>query len=1343
MTDDTPGCGSNAPNSGAGNLATGAGGHPADEDRLRLLSLVVDQASDGFAVVGLEGNLQFVNPAFAAMHGYRPDELIGKHIEILHAPEQSPVIEEANRAIRETGTSVAEIWHVRRDGTPFPTFMRDSLLRDEAGAPIGTIRTLVDISKRKHAEEELQESEARYRSLFDRVPVGLYCSTPTGKILAANLALVRMLGYPDRESLLKANARALYVESDDRRRLLEEIDRDGVAFDLEFQLRRYDGADIWIRENARTVRDPDGQVLFYEGSLEDISERKRAEEALHKAHDELEQRVEERTRELTVANRHLQQEAAERKRAEAALEESEKKFMDVFYASHDAILLLDGDTFVDCNQATVRMLRCSNKEEALSTHPWELSPDFQPDGRSSFEKANEMIATAFERGTHRFEWIHRRADGEDFPVEVALTPIPLHGKQVLYVVWKDITERKKAEAALRESEARYHELFDSVMEGIGLVDENEVVRFCNPAFVKMFEEDSPEAMMGKSLLAYIPADQKEKFASQVELRRRNVSSQYELDIVTSKNNRKTILASVSPQFDEKHDYVGAFGAVMDVTKRRRAEEALRESEERFRTIVDASKDAMVAIDYEGRITIFNPAAEGMFGRKTQDMVGQPLDLLMPEEYRQQHRKYVKGFFDTGEPHGAIGRTMELPALHGDGHSFPVELSLSVGQLTGQPFVLAIIRDVTERKHAEAALRESEAKIRALVETTSDWIWEVDRNGRYTYASPKVRDLLGYEPEEVVGKTPFELMPAEVAEDVRALFAKIAASREAFAGLENVNLHKDGHRVVLETSGVPILDAEGSFLGYRGIDRDITARKQAAEELKQAKEAAEAANRAKSIFLANLSHEIRTPITAMLGAAEMAGQSTAERAAEPDHMGTILRNGRHLLSLVDDLLDAARLEAGKIEVNIVDCSLEEILADVHAVTRPLHQKETVDFRIRYDGEIPSRIRTDPVRLKQAIINLVSNALKFTKEGHVHVLVKVQHEAEEPRLSISVEDTGIGIPPGELERIFEVFAQVESDSSRVLAGVGLGLPLARWIASQLGGTLMVDSREGHGSTFTLRVATGPLDEVTWTRPGEVSIPMRSTSRGAVFAVEQQIEGSILLAEDFTDARDLMEHALQSAGAQVTAVPDGEDAVKAATEQSFDLILMDIHMPQMDGPAAAADLRRRGCLTPIIALSASASPRDHRRVLDAGFDDLWPKPIPLKELVERASAYLGLPTPPPSDAQAHAAEAPKTDAGDRSFESVAADFVRNLPARLQSIREAIEKEDYASARDILHQLAGAGGIFGFMSVSEAAAQLLATIDEGALETVSSAEALRPLEVLITEIARSAPDTNASSSP
>jgi len=917
-------------------------------DGLRLLSLAVEQTSEGIAVVDLEGILQFVNPAFAKMHGYAPEELIGKHLSIFHSPEQMPTVDEANRTLQESGVFAGEVRHTRRDGTSFSTMMRNSLLRDVQGTPIGMI-----------------------------------------------------------------------------------------------------------------------------GTVADISELRRAEKALNGARDELEQRVIQRTHALTEANQRLEQE---------------------------------------------------------------------------------------------------------------------------------------------------------------------------------------------------------------------------------------------------------------ITDRKRAQEALRVSEERSRTIVDASKDAMIAIDQSGRIILFNPAAEKMLGHGKDEMIGQPLDALIPEKYREAHRGYVSGFFREGEPAGAIGKTVELPALRRDGSEFPIDLSLSVGQSGDQRFVLAVIRDVTRRKRAESALRESEAKIRALVETTSDWIWEVDSDGFYTYASPKVKDLLGYDPEEMIGKTPFDFMPPDVAGEVKAVFQQGAASREPFAGLENVNLHKDGHPVVIETSGVPILDAKGNLLGYRGIDRDITIRKQAEQQIRQAKEAAEAANRAKSIFLANVSHEIRTPIVAILGSAEMSVRSDDDQAGRIDHAETILRNGRHLLALVDDLLDAARLDEGRLEIAPVDCSLAEIIADVRALIEPLHQNRDVEFGVAYDGEIPVVIHTDPLRLKQAVINLINNALKFTQTGHVYVNVGVDRRAEEPRLSISVEDTGAGIPAGKLESIFELFAQVGPASDQVSGSMGLGLPLAEWIANRLGGTVEVESQEGQGSVFTLRVATGPVNDAEWFKPDEAEAAPVPTSLPDMADHTLRVTGSVLVAEDFRDSRRLMGQVFRNAGAEVTTVSNGKEAVEEASGREFDLILMDIRMPVMSGMEAIAELRRRGYLSPIIALTASTSQRDHQQILKAGFDDLWIKPVSMKAVVEQASAYLETPADETPDPSLPGHSPPQRLHTKQAIESISAEFIRGLPSRLQAVKSAIESEDAQRAHEILHQLAGAGGVFGLMSLSEAAARLLAKSTAGTLG--DCAEELRALEKLIAGI-------------
>ncbi|UCF34420.1 MAG: PAS domain S-box protein, partial [Phycisphaerales bacterium] len=1063
---------------------TGGGRSREDEERLSLLASAVEQCQDGLVVVDLDGIIKFVNPTFAAIHGYSPEELHGKHLSVFHTAEQMSALKEAHRVLLEKGTFSGEVWHSRRDGTPFPTMMRNAVLRDSDGKAIGFIGTLSDISDLKKTEEALRDSEARYRTLFDRVPVGLYRSTPSGQILAANPALVRMLGFADRESLLKMNAQALYAEPTDRGRLLKEIDRNSVALDLEMQLRRYDGVTIWVKENTRTICDSNGRVLYYEGSLEEITERKRAEEALRLSEER------HRTLQANVP-------------------------IGVFRTTPEG-------RFLSANPSLVRMLGCASEEEVLRTPAigfW-----------AAAQCREEFLEQLRVRGSVTdFEMQIRRKNGANIWVSLSARATLDEKGEITFLdgVARDITKRKRAEEELRRARDNLE---------------------------RRVEERTSE--------------------------------------LTAANRRLQ----------------------REIIERERIDQALRASEARFRTIVDASKDAMIAIDRRGLITIFNPAAERMFGHRKEQMVGQPLNGLMPEDHRRLHQEYVRSYFETGKPNGAIGQTIELPALRSDGEVFPIELSLSVGQFADERFVLAVIRDVSRRKEAESALRDSEAKVRALVETTSDWIWEVDKDARYTYASPKVKDLLGYEPEEVLGKTPFDLMPPDVAKSVRNTFEKIAGAKRPFANLENRNLHKDGRQVVLETSGVPILDSEGNLLGYRGIDRDITARKRAAQELKKAKEAAEAANRAKSRFLANMSHEIRTPITAMLGAAELITRPKDERYLY-ERAETILRNGRHLLALIDDLLDLSRLEAGHLKMHVTQASLLDIMADVQAITEPLRQGNDVDFQIMFESAIPSVIQTDPVRLKEAVVNLVNNALKYTEAGHVWVRVSVRAEDDEPRLSIAVEDTGMGIPESELESIFDLFSRVETGSRPASGGVGLGLPLTRWIAQQLGGSIGVRSKPGHGSTFTLRVATGPLEGIEWIMPQAITSSLLTESQEADRDLTQQVEGSVLLAEDFRDARELIEHALRSAGAHVTTVENGEEAVKVATSRPFDLILMDIRMPVMNGLEATRELRRRGCLTPIIALTASTAEGEQKRILEAGFDDLWTKPISLKGIVERA--------------------------------------------------------------------------------------------------------------------------------
>ncbi len=653
-----------------------------------------------------------------------------------------------------------------------------------------------------------------------------------------------------------------------------------------------------------------------------------------------------------------------------------------------------------------------------------------------------------------------------------------------------------------------------------------------------------------------------------------------------------------------------------------------------------------------------------------------------------------------------------------------------------------IEDITARRNAEqdllearhelerridehtVDLRASEQRFRAMTSAVPvPMLISRESDGLMLYANPLLGEMFGIAIDELIGRKTedFYYNPAD-----RAILREHLEQEGSLAGYELRVRKKDGTPFWIAVSmRKTVYEGEPSLItGFY----DITDRKRAEAALTQAKEEAEAANRAKSRFLANMSHEIRTPITAMLGAAELMSP-VVPPIEQQRRVDMILRNGRHLLTLVDDLLDLARVEAGQLGVQRTRARLPDILRDVRAVTEPLHGCKDVDYRIRYETQVPDWIETDPVRLKQAVINLVNNALRLTDAGHVWVRVRVDCDQPDPRLTIAVEDTGIGIAEDKLDAIFDAFAQIEPASPQRPGGVGLGLTLARWIAGRLGGTLEVESQLGRGSTFTLRVATGPLEEVEWVTPHEWSIPSVGAAVGGQGSL--RLTGRILLAEDSPDTRELIRHVLTRAGADVMAVSNGADAVKAGLEHDFDLALIDIRMPGMDGIAATADLRRHGRLMPIIALTASNAAEQRDELVRVGFDDLWPKPISLEQVIERCQPYLEAPAALDDDAPIRPPDAMRRVEEDPRFQAVVAEFVRMLPERFETLRAALDRGDRMAAREALHQLVGVGGTLGFMPLSEEAARLLEKVKKGTL-----GEPADELERLVAIIRRTTTD-------
>ncbi len=451
-------------------------------------------------------------------------------------------------------------------------------------------------------------------------------------------------------------------------------------------------------------------------------------------------------------------------------------------------------------------------------------------------------------------------------------------------------------------------------------------------------------------------------------------------------------------------------------------------------------------------------------------------------------------------------------------------------------------------------------------------------------------------------------------------------------VEMMIIPEDGPVRTVLASGRTLLGRDGSKTGAVVVMHDITQRKQAQECLERAKQAAESATRAKSEFLANMSHEIRTPMTAILGYADILADSV-DRPEQQEAIQTIQRNSDHLLVLINDILDLSKIEVGKLQVEHLPTCPLAILADVVSLMRVRALAKGLPLKLEYSGPIPQTIQIDPTRLRQILVNLVGNAIKFTEIGEVKIAVRlVDRDTAEPKLQCEVIDTGVGMSPCHLERLFQPFQQADTSTTRKFGGTGLGLVISKRLAALLGGDIAASSALGKGSIFTLTVATGPLEGTALLDQPTEAIAQIVTKPKPATAHRTRLDCRILLAEDGPDNQRLIAFVLRKAGAEVEIAEDGRKAMEKVLatfpgwgrryddpQELFDLILMDMQMPVMDGYESTRRLRQQGYKGPIIALTAHAMVEDGQKCLDAGCDDYLPKPFEHRALLEMVSRHI----------------------------------------------------------------------------------------------------------------------------
>jgi PAS domain S-box-containing protein len=649
-----------------------------------------------------------------------------------------------------------------------------------------------------------------------------------------------------------------------------------------------------------------------------------------------------------------------------------------------------------------------------------------------------------------------------------------------------------------------------------------------------------------------------------------------------------------------------------LSERKEAEETRRQSEERFRHIVESVPNGIVMVDQEGRIVLFNSQAERLFGYAKEELLDQPIELLIPWRYREMQLQHRGKFFDLPQSR-TTDAGLELYGVRKDGSEFPVEVGLNPLEAPGGIHVLASVVDITERKAADDRLRHSEERFRAMIENVKDHaIFMLDPEGRVLTWNKGAERLRGYKSEEIIGKHYSCLFPREDCETGKPEKLLQAARDEGQCEDEGWRLRKDGSKFWANVVIAAVRDKGGTLIGFSNVTGDLTRRRRIEEELTFAKEEADAANQAKSAFLANISHEIRTPMTGIIGMAGLLGD-TELSPEQREYCEIIRRSSESLLTVINEVLDFSKVESGKLELEIIDFDLRSAVAEV----TDLFAKQAADKRIEFitsiPDDVPTDLRGDPGRLRQIISNLVNNGLKYTAEGKVIVGVALLEETEtHVNLRFTVSDTGIGIPKNKIEKLFTSFTQIDASISRRYGGTGLGLAICKNLVELMDGEIGVDSEPEKGSTFwfTLRLLKQPEH-------------VRET-----LGAHANFSGLRMLIVDGNSAsRAVIEHYLSSLGITNQSAEDGPAAlellrVASAKGEPYDLAIIEFMLPGMDGHELAQIIRNHsefGALK-LLLLTSVGKTGAEKLAKAAGVDGYLTVPVNRARLVECLAVLMG---------------------------------------------------------------------------------------------------------------------------
>lgn len=1186
------------------------------EQRYRAL---IENAPDGIVLIGLDGHFKYASPSVERIFGYTYDEALAGDPNAFTHPEDLPmVLAELMKLIEDPAHTPTLQYRFRHKNGNWRWI--ESTFSNLSAVPgvEAIIINFRDIHARKLAEEALRESNEVAQAILNASTESVFLMDLDGKVIAANQTTAKRLGATVAD-LIGANIYDFIPAQTgkNRKKQIGEVisNRKPIIFEDE-------RLGMWLENSIYPIIDNDGEIRRVAVYGRDITERKHAEQALHDSQLRMEMAL---------------------KGANAATWEWSVQTGEAVFNERWAEIV--GYTLQELEPVSIQTWSELCHPADLQTSNALLQKHFA--GETEFYECE--VRMKHKNGS----WIWVIDRGKVMEWDADGSPIRMFGTHL------DITERKREErytqARLRLANLSYAILdMDTLMRT--MLDEAEALTDSQIGFFHFVDNDqntiSLQAWSTNTINTmckaegkgqHYPVAQAGVWADGIRDGEPRIYNHYAtlpnrrglptghapiarlISLPITRNNQivATIGVGNKLQAYDEHDLdvlkqIAEYA--FDIVLRKRAETALRASEEKYRGLLESLDSVVATVDKDGKFLYVNDMAAEQMGSTVTKLTGKTMYEIFPEQVAAQQMTSIQNVINTNQ--GKVSEAISfvegqprwyrtsLQPLHDEaGQVVSVMLnSTDIHTLKTTQQELEKLNHTLEER-----VKERTAQVQDLYDNAPVGYHSINIHRQLTAINQTELDMLGYTKEELLGQHTSHIFMPESAQILAENFQKFIATGKT-VDMEVEARRKDGTHFPVLINAVAIFNDAGQFTSSRSTMVDITRRKEAELSLRNAILELERAMRVKDEFLANMSHELRTPLNAIIGLSESLTDEIAGdlNTKQQKYVSTIRESGQHLLSMINDILDLAKIEAGQVELDRSRVNISAVCETSLRMVKQLAHKKNLIVEFKLDEQLDT-VEADERRLKQMLVNLLTNAVKFTPEKG-HIGLEVQGDPEKQQIHFTVWDDGIGIKPEDQARLFKPFVQVNNTLTNTLGGTGLGLALVTQLAHLHQGNVTLKSEYGVGSRFTI---TLPWDGV------QSKVPMPSDvnqMRNTMAKNSEAARRTILLVEDTETAIMVISDYLEFAGYKVTVAHNGKEGIDLANQVKPDLILMDIQMPGMDGMNATGALRSQPefAATPIIALTAFAMAGDRERFLAIGFTDYLSKPVNLKALVQLIQTY-----------------------------------------------------------------------------------------------------------------------------